>query len=238
MSSQATSTDTLNAISSRELADGPLQPDSQDGQTIDLFGLEVSPASPTASRAKGSARRTNATFVRTSIASFLPVDLLSTWESKLRQRLERIGSTECTLTWKASATPAGRSLSRLVPSMRRTAETDFGLWPTPTAADHARGFTIRPHDKGIPLPQRVALVLELWPTPTAMNDSGGAALCKWGGTASREKLRDAVGSKVLNGALNPEWVSWLMGFPPEWEDCAPTAMPSSRRSRRKSSAPT
>jgi hypothetical protein len=35
------------------------------------------------------------------------------------------------------------------------------------------------------------------------------------------------------GALNPEFVSWLMGFPPEWDACAPTAMPSSRKSRRK-----
>jgi hypothetical protein len=35
------------------------------------------------------------------------------------------------------------------------------------------------------------------------------------------------------GALNPEFVCWLMGFPPEWDACAPTAMPSSRKSRQK-----
>jgi hypothetical protein len=36
------------------------------------------------------------------------------------------------------------------------------------------------------------------------------------------------------GALNPAFVCSLMEYPPEWDACAPTAMPSSRNSRRKS----
>jgi hypothetical protein len=41
---------------------------------------------------------------------------------------------------------------------------------------------------------------------------------------------DQMGNR---GALNPQFPCWLMGYPTEWDACAPTVTPSSRKSRQK-----
>jgi hypothetical protein len=51
-----------------------------------------------------------------------------------------------------------------------------------------------------------------------------------GGGKKGEQLPNVIG-----GQLNPTWVGWLMGYPPEWVNSAPLAMPSSRKSRKSSS---
>jgi hypothetical protein len=51
---------------------------------------------------------------------------------------------------------------------------------------------------------------------------------------------DSSGSQASTekrGALNPEFVCWLMGYPPEWLSCAPSAMPSTSGRRSRSSVP-
>ena len=44
-------------------------------------------------------------------------------------------STESTLTWRRKITKSNLSLFQLAPSMLRTKETEYGLWPTASARD-------------------------------------------------------------------------------------------------------
>jgi hypothetical protein len=284
-SRQATLLGSLRCITSRALEDGRSLRVSLGGRTIDLSGLGLVHVSRSASPARARVKRTSATSGQNSSVSLQPAAPTSLWENRLRQRLASLGSTECVLTWKASATPQGRPLSRLVPSTRPTGGIDSGSWPTPTArlGDEQRGMptaeqglkrfesgrrnledaaafspwptpTSRDHKDGSPcanVETNGLLGRMVWPYPTpsaSMVTEQDMAQANVGGQQSEPSSlcgREGFGPTPIlpaeqtekPGALNPEFVSWLMGFPPEWVSCAPSVMPSSRKSRPKSSAP-
>lgn len=250
-----TSPDTGNATFSPASPAGPLQLDLLGGPTTASCGPAAPRASRSQSRAREKPRMTIGTCGPTSFASSVPDGPLSSWESRLRRRLARTGSTECLLTWKQRTTPAGRSLSQLVPSTRPTDGTGSGLWPTPTTCMHKgtspaaltrKNGASRANDRL----DHCALAQALWPTPSvAVIDAKSRPPIMSGRKPTDPQIgladvathvvplgpvRDGSSATTEKpGALNPAFVFWLMGFPPEWVNCAPAAMPSSRKSRRK-----
>jgi hypothetical protein len=148
MSNQATLKDTLNATFSPGSADGASPHESQDGQKIDRSGQALAPVSRSRSREKAAVLTTLGICGPTSFASSVPAGPLSSWESRLRERLAMVGSTELALIWREKVTPAGRLMSRLAPWTPPISEAGCGgsraTWPTITTLDAADRPGMRP----------------------------------------------------------------------------------------------
>lgn len=121
---------------------------------------------------------------RTFIGSSVPDGPLSSWESRLQERLAMVGSTESALIWRTKTSPAGLSISRLAPSTRHTNGTDStgSLWTTVSARDwkDSVGMATEAADGRVRLDQLPRQMISYSATPRASDGEKGGPNMSFG----------------------------------------------------------
>lgn len=101
----------------------------------------------------------------------------------------------------------------------------LAAWQTPKAMD---GVFATPRTSGRPMHRATHLQTQAIAQLTDNSDLPPVAR-PIRITASGQMLTGSDAEMESSGQLNPAHSRWLMGYPPEWDDCAVTAMPSSRK---------
>jgi len=182
---QTISEDLRNAISSPALESGVMRLETLDGQMILPCGQAPAPAKVSVQAGKGEASQISVTYGLHGSGSLESAHLTQSLANRFRQKTDSLGSTLFRLTWKERVTPSGRSIPALRASARRTSETAFTSWPTPSVnnfeqADQEALLARRERCKattgngnGFGMTLGNAAQLATWTTPTAQDHSRG-----------------------------------------------------------------
>jgi hypothetical protein len=226
MTLQMTLSDLLSAISLRASAAGLMHLDLLDGPTIDPFGPAPVLANLSPRQAKAQGLLMSGISGQHGITSSESADLQSSLESRLRARMDSVGSTLFTLIWKERTTPSGLRIYARRASVRRISVSAYGSWPTPMARDRFPAHTPeyiaakKAEGHGMSNLNDVAQ-LASWLTPTTnTNDQpdtsrrglqtllGVAKLTSWATPTGRDHKDGASdGTVPINGLLGRQ--SWL-----------------------------
>lgn len=113
------------------------------------------------------------------------------------------------------------------------------IWQTPVADDALDRVAGKVNSRGEPKLSAQAIQASTWLTPSANEDAAGTVNGKMQHMLTQQAKASAIGTlgeTESGGQLNPEFVSWLMGYPPEWLSCAPSETRSISGRQRNSSS--
>jgi len=146
------------------------------------------------------------------------------WKTAQCSFIEESG--ECLETFPVSGMTRGGLLWERMTLERRTKGIERGLWRTPDTGGGTSGILKQGQNhrkNGQPIQIRLVDQVNnsrLWPTPVQR-------MYKDSGSPSEYARNEIPLAAQVGGPLNPDWVEWLMGWPPGWTDLKPLEMDKS-----------